>query len=86
MTTVRSNGRDWTLHSAYRREGRLWKGVVYWNPDWVAMHLDGIPTRRVWAGTSFSEKKIRRRIAAQLLKERRDKDEDGWVYHGRRAA
>lgn len=84
MTTARFNGREWTLHSGYRRAGWGWKSLVYWNPDWVAMNLDGIGSRLAWSGYALTERGIRRRTARALLRERRKHDDKEWFYAGKR--
>ena len=86
MTAIRSSGREWKLYSAYRREGRRWHGRVYWNPSWVAMHLDGVSSRLAWEGRSWSERRLRRRIAKALLRERQKADDTNWIIGGRRGS
>jgi hypothetical protein len=87
VTTQRYRDRDWTLRSGYRQARRGFKGYVYWNPDWVAMNLDGVGSRLVWSGYRLTERGIRRQLARRLRSVRRSEERrDNFVVRGRRKA
>lgn len=84
MTTARFSGRDWTLHGGYRRARWGWKGLVYWNPDWVAMHLDGIGSRLAYRGYALTERGMRRKMARAYREQRRKYEDKEWVVSRRK--
>lgn len=86
MTTTTMHRREYTLRCGYRPTRFGWKGLVYWNPDWVAMNLDGIPSQKAWSGWARTERGIRRKMAKALSRERFKHDEDQWRYRGKRRA
>lgn len=86
MTVERMGDHEWTLCFGYRRT-RFggFKSIVYWNPGWVAMNLDGVRSRLVWTGYALTARGIRRRTARALRRERRAAERrDSWTTGGRR--
>lgn len=86
MTKAEFNMREYTLRHSYRRAGLGWKGLVYWNPSWFDMNVDGIPSRLAWSGYALTERGLRRRLTRALRAERRKHEEGRWIIRGRRRA